>query len=70
MGSNQSAWIVGYIILAFIIYITLKGELPVYAGLLLLSPQAAQGSASQQAASSNAAIVKAAVTYAPYVLGG
>jgi hypothetical protein len=38
MGSNQSAWIVGYILLAFFIYITIKGELPIYAGLLLLSP--------------------------------
>jgi hypothetical protein len=36
--STQSGFIFGFIILAFFVYITLKGELPIYAGLLLLSP--------------------------------
>jgi hypothetical protein len=36
--SNQASYIFGFIFLAFFVYITLKGELPVYAGLLLLSP--------------------------------
>jgi hypothetical protein len=35
---NQSSVIFGTIILAFFVYITRKGELPIYAGLLLLSP--------------------------------
>jgi len=35
---NQSTVIVGAVFAAFFIYITVRGELPVYAGLLLFSP--------------------------------
>lgn len=38
MQGTQSGYIFGYILFAFFVYITLKGELPIYAGLLLLSP--------------------------------
>jgi len=38
MGSNQSGVIFGFVAVAFVVYITLKGELPIYAGLLLLAP--------------------------------
>jgi hypothetical protein len=37
---NQSSVIFGFLFVAFFVYITTKGELPVYAGLLLLSPGA------------------------------
>ena len=50
MNSNQSAFLFGYLFFAFFVFITLKGELPAYAGLLLLSP----GGASNNGASSNA----------------
>ncbi len=36
--NNQASYIFGFVFLAFAVYITLKGELPVYAGLVLLSP--------------------------------
>lgn len=36
--NNQSGVIFGFVFAAFFVYITLKGELPIYAGLLLLSP--------------------------------
>lgn len=36
--SNQSGVIFGYLAVGFLVYITLKGELPIYAGLLLLPP--------------------------------
>jgi len=54
---TQSGYIVGFIIVAFLVYITLRGELPIYAGLLLLSPpaQPASGSASSGSAGSAAA---------------
>ncbi len=35
---NQSSWIAGYIFLAFLIFITMRGELPKYLGFLLASP--------------------------------
>lgn len=35
---NQSSLIVGAIFITFFMYITIKGELPTYAGLLLLAP--------------------------------
>ncbi len=35
---NQSSWIAGYIFLAFLVYITMRGELPKYLGFLLASP--------------------------------
>lgn len=47
---NQSGLIIGAIFLTFFMYITIKGELPTYAGLLLLSP--AGGSTTPQQASS------------------
>jgi hypothetical protein len=43
MNGTQSGYIFGFIILAFFVYITLKGELPIYAGLLLLSPAGSSG---------------------------
>jgi hypothetical protein len=55
MDNNQSAVVFGFIVVAFFVYITLKGELPIYAGLLLLSPQASNTNtqASVQASSSD-----------------
>lgn len=35
---NQSSWIAGYIFLAFLVFITMRGELPKYLGFLLASP--------------------------------
>jgi hypothetical protein len=61
---NQSAVIAGSLLLAFFVYITLKGELPVYAGLLLLSPSqgtAPTGTAQQQTNAQATDIVGAAV---------
>lgn len=52
-GVNQSSVIVGAIAIAFIVYITLKGELPIYLGLLLLGAPAANPPA-QNASQSNA----------------
>ena len=51
---NQSGVIFGFIAVAFFVYITLKGELPIYAGLLLLSPQSS-GTTSAAAATTNQA---------------
>lgn len=48
---SQSGIIFGVIILAFFVYVTRKGELPTYAGLLLLSPGGAQPAQSSSAAS-------------------
>lgn len=67
MNSNQSAVIFGFITVAFVVYITLKGELPIYAGLLLLSPaQSGQQSASASNASSAQAssIISSAIALA------
>lgn len=61
MGKNQSAWIVGYILIAFVIYITIKGELPIYAGLLMQSPpQQAPVDAQAQTAQTATTIIKGA----------
>jgi hypothetical protein len=49
MPSNQSGFIFGFILLAFFVYITLKGELPIYAGLLLLSPGGTGSSSASSA---------------------
>lgn len=35
---NQSSWVAGYIFLAFLVYITMRGELPKYMGFLFASP--------------------------------
>lgn len=45
---SQSSIIFGSIILAFVVYITRKGELPIYAGLLLLAPGNQQAAQAQQ----------------------
>jgi hypothetical protein len=65
---SQSGIIFGAIALAFFVYITRKGELPVYAGLLLLSPSS-QGSTSTQTNTANAnAIVQGAFAAAGFGL--
>lgn len=63
MVGNQSGYIVGFVLFAFFVYITLKGELPIYAGLLLLSPSTTPATApatqSQKAAQSNSNLTSA-----------
>lgn len=59
-GSNQSAVIFGFLFAAFFVYITIKGELPVYAGLLLLSPAAGTTTGTTTAASSSSTTATAA----------
>lgn len=44
---NQSSVIAGSLLFAFFVFITLKGELPVYAGLLLLTPKTTTPPAQQ-----------------------
>jgi hypothetical protein len=44
--SNQSGVIFGFLAVSFFVFITLKGELPIYAGLLLLSPGQNPGTAA------------------------
>lgn len=51
---NQSGVVFGFIAVAFFVFITLKGELPIYAGLLLLSP-ATPGTGNTPAASNGTA---------------
>jgi len=51
--SNQSGVVFGFIAVAFFVFITLKGELPIYAGLLLLSPAAPGGTAPAAGASTS-----------------
>jgi hypothetical protein len=41
---NQSTVIFGYLFVAFLIFITMRGELPVYAGFLLSTPKASGNS--------------------------
>jgi hypothetical protein len=55
---NQSSVIFGALIIAFFIFITLKGELPVYAGLLLLSPKGSGGTSGSDITS---AIIQGAI---------
>jgi len=60
---SQSSIIFFVLLLAFVVFVTQKGELPVYLGLLLLSP-------AQQTASINAGqAVQAAQTVAPLFIG-
>lgn len=58
---NQSGVIFGFIAVAFFIYITLKGELPTYAGLLLLSPGGTSATGSTSGAVTST-IVSGALT--------
>lgn len=58
MGSNQSGVIFGAIFVGFVIYITLKGELPIYAGLLLLSPPSSGGTQSATSGATVSTIVQ------------
>ena len=56
---NQSTIIFGYLFAAFVIFITMRGELPVYMGFLLSTPKQpasgppASGSGATGSASSN-----------------
>jgi hypothetical protein len=64
MGSNQSGFIFGFLLVAFFVYITLKGELPIYAGLILLSPSSGTGtttSATQQATNAGSSLTANAI---------
>lgn len=58
---NQSGVIFGAIVFAFFVYITLKGELPIYAGLLLLSPGSGP-SQNTNNINAGASIVNGAIT--------
>jgi len=60
---NQSAIIVGSLFAAFFVYITVRGELPTYAGLLLLgpaNPATTSANPAQNAQASSNAIVSGA----------
>lgn len=59
---NQSAVIFGYLFVAFLVFITMKGELPVYAGFLLSTPTPAPATVKTSAGVSN--ILTAASTLA------
>lgn len=43
MQNNQSAVIFGALFVAYIVFITVRGELPIYAGFLLSTPTPAGG---------------------------
>jgi hypothetical protein len=48
---SQSNIIFGAIFIAYLIFITVRGEIPIYLGLLLRSPAQASGSGTATAAS-------------------
>ena len=58
-ASGQSGIIFAAIVVAFIVYITLKGELPIYAGFLLLPPKGSP-TPNQSASGLTAAALSAA----------
>lgn len=82
MNSNQSAFIFGYLFIAFFVWITLRGELPTYMGLLLLSPagsaststtpqqQSQAGSTNAQNTASQQAATFLGTALKAFVLGG
>lgn len=57
--TNQSTVIFGFLVAAFFIFITLKGELPTYAGLLLLSP--GSGSSTAKSGDITGSIIQGAI---------
>lgn len=69
MDSNQASYIFGFAFLAFFVYITLKGELPVYAGLLLLPPGGTSAASNTTNASVQSATANAIVSGAFTALG-
>lgn len=68
--SNQSGIIVGAVFFAFFVYITLKGELPAYAGLLIYPPANAVKSAQAQSPSQSASASSSALTTAAQIAQG
>lgn len=66
--NNQSGVVFGFLAFAFFVFITLKGELPIYAGLLLLSPPQPSGSGDTTAASDSTktAIINGAIQAAAF----
>ena len=59
---TQSGVIFFALLLAFIIFITQKGELPTYLGLLLLSPQGGAGGLSTGGTASTAGLTRVIIT--------
>lgn len=60
---SQSGVIFFALLLAFIVFITQKGELPTYLGLLLLSPQGGAGAGgSSGGTASTAGLTKVIIT--------
>lgn len=53
MNISQSGYIAAFIFLAFFVFITIKGELPQYAGLLLYSAPSQGGLSGNTKVSSN-----------------
>lgn len=69
---TQSNVIFAAIFVAYLIFITMRGEIPIYLGLLLKSPPSNQGGTGAQAATGSSAssiggqVASAAATIAPY----
>lgn len=57
---SQSDWIFAYLFIAFAAFITLRGELPAYAGLLLLSPP--NTATASNSATTNSSVAGAVAT--------
>lgn len=53
MGSNQSTFIAGSLAAAFLLFITVRGELPTYLGFLLGSSTGASAAPAQTSASTS-----------------
>lgn len=60
--NNQSGVIFGFLFIGFLVFITIRGELPIYAGLLLSTPKQAAGGASVVSGADVAKIAQAAST--------
>ena len=74
MGSNQSAVIFGALFVAYFVFITVRGELPIYAGFLLSTPSGGQAGGpapgvSQVGANSSAASSAAASVTSGIITG-
>lgn len=71
---NQSTIIFGYLAVAFLIFITQRGELPIYWGFLVKSPQSPSqgpsGSGSGSVTGSNLAQTVSTITSVAATLSG
>lgn len=55
---SQSNIIAGFMTLAFVVYITIKGELPVYLGFLLAEPVGGSSNTTASAANTGAVVAQ------------